>query len=184
MGFLAQLGVLDGMTDLSTSRNLELLPTITAVNAKAIDATTATYGRADTREGGFGVRYGVTSNLVLDFTYNPDFSQIESDRAQIEVNQRFPLFFPELRPFFLEGQEIFSVQGPVTLAHSRTILDPRYGAKVTGKIGRATVGVLVADDEAAGRPMTWRLRRTAITLMYCSGGRNTISIPNRTSASS
>ena len=57
------------------------------------------------------MKYGVTSNMVLDFTYNPDFSQIESDRAQIEVNQRFPLFFPELRPFFLEGQEIFAVQG-------------------------------------------------------------------------
>ena len=151
MGFLAQMGVLDGMSDLSTSRNLELLPTITAVNATALDITTARYGRADTKEGGFGVKYGVTSNMVLDFTYNPDFSQIESDRAQIEVNQRFPLFFPELRPFFLEGQEIFAVQGPVTLAHSRTIVDPRYGAKVTGKIGRATVGVLVADDEAAGK---------------------------------
>jgi hypothetical protein len=151
MGFLAQMGMLEGMTDLSTSRNLELLPTVTAVHTTAIDTTTATYGKGDVEEGGFGLKYGVTSNMVLDFTYNPDFSQIESDRPQINVNQRFPLFYSELRPFFLEGQEIFAIQGPVTLVHTRTIVDPRYGAKVTGKIGKATVGVLVADDEAAGK---------------------------------
>jgi hypothetical protein len=102
-------------------------------------------------EGGVSVKYGITSNLTLDFTYNPDFSQIESDRQQIDVNQRFPLFFPELRPFFLEGQEIFNVPGPVTLVHTRTIVDPRYGAKITGKVGKTTVGFLFADDEAPGK---------------------------------
>ena len=151
MGFLAQMGMLEGMSDLSTSRNLELLPTVTAVHTTAIDTTTGEYGKGDVKEGGFGLKYGITSNMVLDFTYNPDFSQIESDRAQIEVNQRFPLFFSELRPFFLEGQEIFAIQGPVTLVHTRTIVDPRYGAKVTGKVGKATVGLLVADDEAPGK---------------------------------
>ena len=87
----------------------------------------------------------------MDFTYNPDFSQIESDRPQIEVNQRFPLFFSELRPFFLEGQEVFDIRGPVNLIHTRTVVDPRYGAKLTGKIGKTTLGVLVADDEAPGK---------------------------------
>ena len=69
----------------------------------------------------------ITSNLTADFTVNSDFSQIESDRAQIEVNQRFPLFFRELRPFFLEGAEIFSLPSPVTLVHTRTIVDPITG---------------------------------------------------------
>ena len=81
---------------------------------------------------------------------HPDFSQIESDRPQIEVNQRFPLFFSELRPFFLEGQEIFSLPGPVNFVHTRTIVDPRYGGKVTGKVGKTTLGMLIANDEAPG----------------------------------
>ena len=67
-----------------------------------------------------------------------------------EVEQR-RVFFPELRPFFLEGQEIFRVAGPVTLVHTRTMIDPRYGAKLTGKVGDATVGVLFANDEAPGK---------------------------------
>ena len=66
------------------------------------------------------------------------------------MNQRFPLFFPELRPFFLEGQEIFRLSGPVNFVHTRTIVDPRYGGKVTGKVGNTTVGLLFANDEAPG----------------------------------
>ena len=137
LGFLRQFGVLEGMTDLSTSRNLEVLPTVTAVGSEAINTTTTDYGRTNVGEAGLGVKYGLTSNLVLDATINPDFSQIESDRAQINVNQRFPLFFPELRPFFLEGQEIFNLPGPINLVHTRTIVDPRFGGKVTGKVGES-----------------------------------------------
>jgi hypothetical protein len=151
MGFLRQMGMLDGMTNLSTSRNLEILPTVTAVGLRTLNTTTAVYGNTDVEEAGIGIKYGITSNLIADFTYNPDFSQIESDRPQINVNQRFPLFYPELRPFFLEGQEIFNMPGPVTLVHTRTIIDPRYGAKISGKVGKATVGVLIADDEAPGK---------------------------------
>ena len=151
MGFLRQMGLLDGMSGLSTSRNLEILPTVTAIQAGSLNTTTAAYSAADTEEGGVGVKYGLTSNLTLDFAFNPDFSQIESDRQQIDVNQRFPLFFPELRPFFLEGQEVFAFQGPVNLIHTRTIVDPRYGAKVTGKAGRTTVGLVIANDEAPGK---------------------------------
>ena len=151
-GFLPQMGVLDGMTDLSTSKNLEFLPTFTAIKFGSLDATSGTFVDNDTDpEGGLNVKYGVTPNLTADLTFNPDFSQIESDIPQIEVNQRFPLFFPELRPFFLEGQEIFQVPGQVTFVHTRTIADPRYGAKLTGKVGDTTLGVLVANDEGPGR---------------------------------
>lgn len=151
LGFLTQMGTLDGMRQLSMSRNLEFLPTMTAVGSQLRDATTGALGSSDVEEGGLSVKYGLTSNLTLDVTFNPDFSQIESDRAQVDVNQRFPLFFPELRPFFLEGQEIFNIPGPITLVHTRTIVDPRYGAKVTGKVGKTTVGFLVANDEAPGK---------------------------------
>ena len=150
-GFLPQMGLLDGLTDLSTSRNLEILPTLTAIRFGSLDTGTGVFEDGDPDpEGGLNVKYGVTPNLTLDYTYNPDFSQIESDIPQVEVNQRFPLFYPELRPFFLEGQEIFQVPGQVNLVHTRTIVDPRQGAKLTGKVGNTTVGVLVANDEAPG----------------------------------
>ena len=153
-GFMPQMGLLDGLRGLSTSRNFEILPTVTAIQARSLDTSTGTsrgqFTEEQQPEGGLNFKYGLTSNLTLDFTYNPDFSQIESDRPQIEVNQRFPLFFSELRPFFLEGQEVFDIRGPVNLIHTRTIVDPRYGAKLTGKLGKTTLGVLVANDEAPG----------------------------------
>ena len=150
MSELGQMGTLEGMTNLSTSRNLELLPTVTAIQVGRLN-TAGSFESDTVREAGANVKYGVTSNLTFDFTYNPDFSQIESDRQQIEVNQRFAVLYPELRPFFLEGQEIFRVPGPITFIHTRTIVDPRYGAKLSGKIGKTTLGLLVANDEAPGK---------------------------------
>lgn len=151
-GFLPQMGVLEGMTGLSLSRNLEIMPTFTAIQAGSRDRTTGQFANADAEpEGGVNVKYGITSNLTLDFTYNPDFSQIETDRPQIEVNQRFPLNYPELRSFFLEGQEIFNIMAPVTFVQTRTIVDPQYGAKLTGKVGKTALSFVVANDEAAGK---------------------------------
>ena len=110
--FFSQMGLLEGMTNLSTSRNLEILPTFTAVEHGVLDATIPGFAhQATDSDGGVSVKYGVTSNLTADFTINPDFSQIESDRARIEVNQRFPLFFSELRPFFVEGAEMGGHRG-------------------------------------------------------------------------
>ena len=148
-GFLTQMGVVSGMAGVSTSRNLEFLPTLTAVQFGSRDSDTGVYtdDRVDS-DAGLSVKYGVTSNLTLDFTYNPDFSQIEADRPRITANQRFPIFFEERRPFFLEGRQIFNTE--INVVHTRTIVDPRHGAKLTGKIGRTTVGVLFANDEAAG----------------------------------
>jgi hypothetical protein len=150
--FLGQIGTVTGMTDFSTQRNFELLPTFTAVNSGRIEPSTGEFGSDHVEEGGIGVKYGLNSNLTLDFTYNPDFSQIESDTQQISINQRFPLQFAELRPFFLEGQEIFQLVGMPRAVETRRIVDPRYGAKLSGKIGnRSSIGLLVADDEAPGK---------------------------------
>ena len=150
--FFAQMGILEGMTDLSTKRNLEILPTFTAIQFGEIDPTRSRFVNQDTDpDAGLNLKYGITSDLTADFTINPDFSQIESDRPQIEVNQRFPLFFSELRPFFVEGAEIFDVRAPVTLVHTRTIVDPDYGGKVSGQLGWFSVGALAANDRAPGR---------------------------------
>lgn len=152
LGFLPQMGTLTGMKGLSTRRNFEVMPTVTAVQVGRLNTTTGVYKAADVQEAGINLKYGLTSNLTVDFTYNPDFSQIESDQPQIEINQRFPLLFAELRPFFLEGQEIFQVPGPVgTLLNTRTILDPQYGVKLSGKTGRTLLGIVAANDEAPGK---------------------------------
>lgn len=149
-GLLTQMGVLYGMRGLSTSRNLEVQPTVTAVRLDRRDPDSGLFdGSGVEPDVGVNVKYGLTTNLTADFTYNPDFSQIEADRPQIEVNQRYPVFYPERRPFFLEGQEMFSTA--INLVHTRTIVDPRGGAKLTGKVGGTNVGVLVANDEAPGR---------------------------------
>ena len=154
-GFLPQMGTLDGMTDLSRSHNLEVLPTFTAIRFDALDRRTGAFEEGDLRpEGGVNVKYGVTSDLTADVTVNPDFSQIESDLPQIEINQRFALFYPELRPFFLEGAEIFNIPGPVTAVHTRTIVDPDFGTKLTGKVGRTTLGVMYASDAEASDEVT------------------------------
>ena len=150
-GFLTQVGVLEGMTNLSMSRNLEILPTFTGIQRGSLDSRGNFVNRDPSPEGGLNVKYGITSNLTADVTFNPDFSQIESDLPQIEVNQRFALRYPELRPFFLEGAEIFQILGPLTFVHTRTIVDPEFGAKLTGKVGNTTLGMIVADDEAPGR---------------------------------
>ena len=149
-GVLTQMGMLGGLRGLSVSRNLEILPTATAIQLGRLTDT----GYVDDKtqpDFGFNMKYGVTSNLTADFTLNPDFSQIEADRPQIETNQRYPLFFPELRPFFLEGQEIFRTPGRTNLVHTKTIVDPQIGAKLTGKTGNTTLGVLVANDAAPGK---------------------------------
>ncbi|HUQ68141.1 MAG TPA: DUF5916 domain-containing protein [Planctomycetaceae bacterium] len=150
-GFMRQMGTLDGMTNLSTSRNLELLPTFTAISSGALSPATGEFVTLHDEQGGVGFKYGLTPNLTLDFTYNPDFSTIESDTQQIEINQRFPIQYPELRPFFLEGYDNIRVGGPATFLHTRTIVDPQWGAKVTGKVGKTTLGFLVANDEAPGK---------------------------------
>jgi hypothetical protein len=86
--------------------------------------------------------------MTLDFTYNPDFAQVEADATVITANQRFPIFFEEKRPFFLEGKEIFETL--LSAVHTRSIVDPDYAMKFTGKRGRNTFGVMLASDNAPG----------------------------------
>jgi len=85
----------------------------------------------------------------LNATLNPDFSQVEADAPQIDVNLRFPLFFEEKRPFFLEGKDIFDT--PFTVVHTRSIVDPDFGVKLTGKSRRNTIGILLASDASGGK---------------------------------
>ncbi|MDH5642897.1 MAG: carbohydrate binding family 9 domain-containing protein [Gemmatimonadota bacterium] len=142
---LAQSGHLVGLEELRPRRLVEINPVATGLSQGDLVGGQLERGNI---EPDFGIngRIGVTQNLVFDATFNPDFSQIEADNNRITVNERFALFFPEKRPFFLEGTEIFRT--PRNLVHTRRIIDPIGGAKLTGKIGSFNVGYLGAIDES------------------------------------
>lgn len=99
----------------------------------------------DSSEAGLTLSYKLTSNLTFNGTINPDFSQVEADVAQIDVNTRFALFYPEKRPFFLDGQQYFS--SFFDLIYTRTMADPNYGYKLTGKEGANSLGLFYVEDE-------------------------------------
>jgi hypothetical protein len=143
---LAQSGSLEDMQGLDPGLFLELNPFVTGSRAGAYDASAQAFDHSRPEmQLGMNATYGITSNLTLDATYNPDFSQVEADAGQIAVNERFALFFPEKRPFFLEGTELFEL--PARLVYTRSIVDPLVGAKVTGKVGGLNLGFLGALDE-------------------------------------
>jgi uncharacterized protein DUF5916/cellulose/xylan binding protein with CBM9 domain len=135
----------------------EVIPSTTFARNQGRDAPSV-WGKAD-NEGdvGLSAKYGLTSTITLDATVNPDFSQVESDAFQVEVNQRFPVFFSEKRPFFMEGAGIFTLAGQgddnslQRAVHTRRIVNPVFGAKVTGTVGRLTFGTLTALDQDPGR---------------------------------
>ena len=145
---MEQFGTLTGLRDLTPGLFLEINPVQTFSKQGAYDHDAGTF-RREGMEGDFGlnVTYGITSNLTLDGTYNPDFSQVEADAGQIAVNERFALFLREKRPFFLEGTEIFQL--PRQLVYTRSIVNPVVGAKLQGKIGPFNAGYLGALDEVA-----------------------------------
>src|SRR6476469_2752102 len=144
--FLGQEGAIGGLSDLHHGVTTEAQPFVTATANGYRDTDTAEYVREDVHpDAGRNLRLGFTS-YALDWTISPDFSQVESDAGQVTVNARFALFFPEKRPFFLEGIELFGT--PQTLVYTRRIVDPKAGAKFTGKFGQLGVAHLTALDES------------------------------------
>jgi len=136
--------------------NLQILPNFTySSNKQRVDNDT--WGKSDNSKNiGTSLKYGLSSTVSAEVTINPDFSQVESDTFQVEVNRRYPIFYVEKRPFFMEGLKIFDFGltvindmqlGMMTEAvHTRNILDPSWAAKVSGTVGRMNFGVLAADD--------------------------------------
>jgi hypothetical protein len=144
-----QMAQITGLEGIDYSRNIEILPTFTAIQTGSIIDEGIFENQTPDADFGVGLKYGITPNVTLDFTYNPDFSQVEADAEQVDVNLRYELYFPEKRPFFLEGGDIFTTEN--TVFYSRRIIDPLYGAKITGKVGKTTFGFLSALDEGPGR---------------------------------
>jgi hypothetical protein len=147
--FLTQSGTLMDLTELRRGLVLDVNPVMTARSTGAPTSTTDPswrYSREDPEFGG-NIRWGVTPNVSLNATFNPDFSQVESDVGQVIYDPRQAISFPEKRPFFLEANENFQV--PNGLIYTRRIVQPEAAAKVSGRVGAFNVGVLSAiDDEA------------------------------------
>ncbi len=144
---LCQADELVGFAGVKPGRDIELNPTLTTSRTdRRADISAPALETGDVEvEPGLNIRWRVTPNTALDATVNPDFSQVEADVAQLEVNRRFALFFPEKRPFFLEGADLFDVPG--NLIFTRTVVDPIAGGKITGKVGGNSFGAFVTRDE-------------------------------------
>src|SRR5438132_8651236 len=138
--------------ELHQPRLLEVIPSATLSRYQTRDAASAWNNPRSKGELGASVKYGVTSTVTLEGTVNPDFSQVESDAFEVEVNNRFPIFFSEKRPFFMEGLGLFNLAGTGgdanmrTAVHTRRIIDPSAGLKLTGTAGRQSFAVLSSGD--------------------------------------
>lgn len=147
--FLAQAGTLDGLRDMKRGLVLEATPTVTG---RADRAANIGNGQEYRQRGELGgdIRWGIRQNLSLNGTINPDFSQVEADVGQVLLNERFALFYPEKRPFFLDGLELFDA--PNQLIYTRRIIAPLGGVKLTGKLAGTSVGSMIVSDD---RQYSW-----------------------------
>lgn len=144
--YMCQANKLIGFAGAEPGRNIELAPTVSAIaRREREDGRDTPWGSSDRDlESGLTARWGLTPNIVLNGTINPDFSQVEADVFQMDINTRFALFYPERRPFFMEGADYFNT--PLQAVYTRTMADPRTGIKLTGKENRHTLGFFSVQD--------------------------------------
>jgi len=144
-----QWGTVEGIKNVRPGKGIEILPTVLAYQSGSLPDLGGTDVRFKNSnpdgEFSLGGKYSVSSDVTVEASVNPDFSQIEADAAQIDVNTTHALYYPERRPFFQEGSDIFRTL--FNSFYSRMINDPQLTAKVTGRMGRTSVGYLGALDE-------------------------------------
>jgi len=147
--FVCHLHEIRGLVGLPSSGHFVVAPYASGQEVARAPVPGEPLGKAERdANAGLDVKWTPGAATALDATINPDFSQIEADVAQIAVNNRFALFFPEKRPFFLEGLDLFGA--PIQAVYTRTITSPRWGARATGKLGRTSYTVLAAQDRGGG----------------------------------
>ena len=159
---LSQEGHITGLEGIAIERTIELIPSITLSESSRFVRTFGVFPNTAPAAGDVGrfvnepvaldagltAKFIPSSAVTVDLAINPDFAQVEADQLVVTANQRFPIFFAEKRPFFLEGIDIFRT--PITAVHTRAIVDPDIAVKTTGKMGRNTFGVMVASDNGPG----------------------------------
>jgi hypothetical protein len=142
---LCHAAKIEGMEGVQQGRNLEVVPTLTITDAQTRDRRDGDWhGDGVQLEPGVDVSWAPSPNLTLNATVNPDFSQVESDQAQLDLTSNFALYFPEKRPFFMEGADYFNT--PFQVLYTRQIADPDAGVRVTGRTGSGAYGAFVARD--------------------------------------
>jgi hypothetical protein len=147
--YICHVQEMTGLTGLPKAGHLVAAPYVTAQDVSVPEAGLGSPLKSNTKfDGGLDVKYTPNANQAVDLTVNPDFSQVESDVAQITVNQRFAVFFPEKRPFFLEGFDLFDT--PLQVAYTRAITAPSWGVRSTGKFLGSAYTVLVTGDKGGG----------------------------------
>src|SRR5215471_9257847 len=146
--FNSQLAELVGIERISPGRNIQLNPYGFLANAKFLDQNVPAFKTQTEARGGLDAKVVFHDSLTLDITLEPDFSQVESDDPQVTVNQRFEVFFPEKRPFFMENADYFHT--PIDLLFTRRIVDPDFGGRLSGRVGHYGMGLLLADDKSPG----------------------------------
>jgi hypothetical protein len=154
-GLTQQFAPVSGLENVSPGRNIQFIPYgLLADDHFLHQPSGGPPGFVDKFEhrAGLDAKFVAKDSLAFDVTLNPDFSQVESDDPQVTVNQRFAVFFPEKRPFFIENAGFFAT--PIDLFFSRRIADPQFGSRVTGKLGKWTLGALVIDDRRPGQGFT------------------------------
>ncbi len=144
-----QWGTVTGIKNVHPGKGLEILPSIVAHQSSDLadySSANAPFVHHDARgEVSLGTKYAITSDITAEATYNPDFSQIEADAAQIDVNTPTALFYPERRPFFQEGSDIFATL--FNSFYTRTINAPKFAAKMTDRHGGTRIGAVFGYDE-------------------------------------
>ena len=144
--YLCQLKKAGGFKSLEQDLNLRIVPTLTASYSDSRPAPQTDEWKDDFKlDAGVDIRWGINQDSYLNATINPDFSQVEADVAQLNVNNTYSLYFAEKREFFLEGSDYFNTN--VNLVYSRNISSPGYGIKITGKRDVHTYGLFFTDDE-------------------------------------
>jgi hypothetical protein len=143
-----QLASATGVADVSPGRNILLIPYAAGAGVRFLDVPRPAYETDTDARAGLDGKMVIKDAFTLDLTFNPDFSQVESDEPQVTINQRFEVFFPEKRPFFIENASYFAT--PIQLFFSRRIADPQVGGRFTGKTGGWALGALAMDDRAPG----------------------------------
>lgn len=151
-GRLGQAATLNGLEGISPGRDIELIPYGVTRGFRALDTRDPAnpYFQHATVQGqpGMDAKFVIRDRFTVDLTANPDFSQVESEDPQITVNQRYAVYFPEKRPFFLENADFFRT--PMNLFFTRNIGDPSAGIRFTGKDGPYSVGLIATDDRSPG----------------------------------
>jgi hypothetical protein len=152
-GTLTQEATLKGIEGVTGSHNLQINPYGLGQNERTLETIDPLNPYWSSRHieatAGGEAKAILKDSIIFDATVNPDFSDVESDQPQFTVDQRYPVYFPELRPFFLENANYFAT--PINLIYTRNIVHPEYGGRVTGKMGHTNIGLFAIDDREPGQ---------------------------------